>query len=217
MKKKFIITKAQLRHIQESVDVSVKPAGNNVSSVTQALTSPETLNDINKAKQTSNDVNAVIQSDDDKPVVDLNVAKGETVQSAIANNQDVQKAINNNAGLRVHGDGYPNESKLYTKSKIEEMRLGKMLDNGVAIKKGLFEEAVNTNTGYKSWTPEILEEIYSNIEDYSKNSEEYKAVRHAVLEMQRRGIKYPFLCKDKFPSILMYEGSYFANGNLIED
>ena len=175
------------------------------------------MNDINKAKQTSKDVNAVIQSDDDKPIVDLNVAKGETVQSAIADNPDVQKAINNNAGLRVHGDGYPNESKAYTKSKIEEMRLGKMADKGVAIKKGLFEEAINTNTGYKSWTPEILEEIYSNIEDYDKDSEEYKAVRYAVLEMQRRGIKYPFLCEDKFPSILMYEGNCFANGNLIED
>ena len=217
MKKKIIITKSQLKQIRESVDVSVKPANNDASSVTQALTSPETLNDINKAKQTSKDVNVVIQSDDDKPVIDLNVAKGETVQSAIADNPDVQKAINNKAGLIVHGDGYPNEAKAYTKSKIEEMRLDNIIDKGVAIKKGLFEESVKTNTNYKSWTPEILEEIYSNIEDYSKNSEEYKAVRHAVLEMQRRGIKYPFLCKDKFPSILMYEGNYFANGNLIED
>jgi hypothetical protein len=217
MKKKIIITKSQLKQIQESVDISVKPANSDASSVTQALTSPDTLNDISKAKQTSNDVNAVVQSDDNQPTVDLNIAKGETVQSAIANNQDVQKAINNKAGLRVHGDGYPNESKKYSKANIEEMRINKIVDNGVAIKKGLFEESIKTKKNYKTWTPDMIDEIYSNIEEYDKTSDDYKAARFAVLEMQRNGIKYPFLSESKFPSMVMYDGSYFVNGKLIEE
>jgi hypothetical protein len=217
----IIINKKQLKKIYESVDMSVKAPDNTSSSFVQTLTNPDTVNDLNKTKQTTDDVNTVVRgpkTTDNSPTIDINVTAGDTVQSVIADNPEISSAINNGASAMVHGDGYPQESKVYTKASIEEMRVKDMANNGIVLKKGLFEEISKTKKNHKTWTPKMISEIYSHIEDYPKNSDEFKVVRAAVYEMQRnRGIKNPTTSNDDFPSVMLYEDCCFVNGILFED
>lgn len=219
--KTIIINKKQFQNIYESIDISVNAPDNTTSSFVQTLTNPNTVNDINKTKKFTKDINTIVKgpkSNDDMPMVDIDVQPGKTIQDAFNDNPDVSAAINGGATANVHGDSYPTESKTYTKTAIEEMRIKNIANNSIVLQKGLFEEISKTGNKHKTWTPKMISEIYSHIEDYPKNSDEFKVVRAAVCEMQRnRGIKNPAESNEDFPSVMLYEDCCFVNGTLFED
>lgn len=213
--KKVILTKQQLNKIHESVDMSVKAPDNTSSSFVQTLTSPDTISDLNQARKTADDVNTIVsgpKSSDDKPTIDVDVPKGDTVQSAISDNPDIATAINNGASAKIHGDGYVQEAKVYSKSDIEEMRLKNIRENGIFMTKKQLDESLRSNTKYDAWTPKELSNIYGNIEMYPKGSTDYCAVKAALNEIRKRNVNIGILDECDFPSVIYKNGTFYIGG-----
>ena len=150
MSKRIILNLSQLNevmsknNIKEDIDVAVDAKTNSQSEYLSALKSSGTQNDIMKAKAVSPDVNASIagpKTTDNSPKLDIDVPKGSTPDQVMIQQPEISGAIANGASVKIHGDGFPNESKTYTKKQVESMRLNEMRRNGtVMTKKQLNDE-----------------------------------------------------------------------------
>lgn len=152
--KKIIINRSQLKemidkNIQEDVDIAVKANNNSGSDYLNALKNPNTTKDIQQAKSITPDVNAVIsgpKTDDNSPSIDCDVPAGSNVSDVINKNPEIGNAIGNkSARLVVHGDGFPNESKIYSKKNVEIARLSEMRKNGKIMTKKQLTESLLGN------------------------------------------------------------------------
>ena len=124
--------------LNEDIDVAVDAKTNSQSEYLSALKSPGTQNDIMKAKAVSPDVNASIngpKTTDDSPKLDIDVPQGSTPDQVMIQQPEISGAIANGASVRIHGDGFPNESKTYTKKQVEQMRLYEMRKSGTVLSK----------------------------------------------------------------------------------
>ena len=150
----LIITRSQLkemikRNLTEDIDIAVKAKNNSTSDYLSALKSPETSKDIMKAKGITPDVNAVVsgpKTSNESPKIDVEVPMGSSAEEVINKQPEIGNAITNKgAEAFVHGDGFPMESKVYSKKKIEEARLYEMRKKGIVMtKKQLTEEALSS-------------------------------------------------------------------------
>lgn len=140
--KKIIIKKSQLNHIHEeaSVNITATAADNSLSSFSKVATDTNTVSDIQKAK-VAGDVNLIVggpDSHDDQPVQNITVANGQSVADAISD-QGSDELIRNGSRLSITGDGL-DESVVFNKKTLEEVRLSKIKQNGfVFTKKELTE------------------------------------------------------------------------------
>ena len=141
--KKVIITRNQLKMINENmVNITAKAGGNSTSDFINTVGNVNTQNDINKAGRVG-DVNLIIsgpESNDTQPVQTVNVAPGETAQSAIQNqaNDDLIRA---GGKVEVTGDGF-GESKIFTKKMVEEARIDSMRKTGKVMTKKELKNSV---------------------------------------------------------------------------
>lgn len=141
--KKVIITRNQLKMINENiVNITAKAGGNSTSDFINTVGNVNTQNDINKAGRVG-DVNLTIsgpESNDTQPVQTVNVAPGETAQSAIQNqaNDDLIRA---GGKVEVTGDGF-GESKIFTKKMVEEARIDSMRKTGKVMTKKELKNSV---------------------------------------------------------------------------
>ena len=141
--KKVIITRNQLKMINENmVNITAKAGGNSTSDFINTVGNVNTQNDINKAGMVG-DVNLTIsgpESNDTQPVQTVNVAPGETAQSAIQNqaNDDLIRA---GGKVEVTGDGF-GESKIFTKKMVEEARIDSMRKTGKVMTKKELKNSV---------------------------------------------------------------------------
>lgn len=141
--KKVIITRNQLKMINENmVNITAKAGGNSTSDFINTVGNVNTQNDINKASRVG-DVNLTIsgpESNDTQPVQTVNVAPGETAQSAIQNqaNDDLIRA---GGKVEVTGDGF-GESKIFTKKMVEEARIDSMRKTGKVMTKKELKNSV---------------------------------------------------------------------------
>lgn len=141
--KKVIITRNQLKMINENmVNITAKAGGNSTSDFINTVGNVNTQNDINKAGRVG-DVNLTIsgpESNDTQPVQTVNVAPGETAQTAIQNqaNDDLIRA---GGKVEVTGDGF-GESKIFTKKMVEEARIDSMRKTGKVITKKELKNSV---------------------------------------------------------------------------
>ena len=141
--KKVIITRNQLKMINENiVIITSKAGGNSTSDFINTVGNVNTQNDINKAGRVG-DVNLTIsgpESNDTQPVQTVNVAPGETAQSAIQNqaNEDLIRA---GGKVEVTGDGF-GESKIFTKKMVEEARIDSMRKTGKVMTKKELKNSV---------------------------------------------------------------------------
>lgn len=136
--KKIIVTKSQASFLMEndSMNIAIQSKDNTLAGFTNAATSPDAVNDMNKATAFANDANMIVngpKTDDNQPQQSINVGVGETVASAIAK-QGNDDLIRNGGSLKISGDGL-NETKIYTKKIIEEARLNEMRKNGRVMTK----------------------------------------------------------------------------------
>jgi hypothetical protein len=142
--KKVIITRNQLKMINENmVNITAKAGGNSTSDFINTVGNVETQKDIDKAGRVSDDVNLTIsgpESNDTQPVQTVNVAPGETAQSAIQNqaNDDLIRA---GGKVEVTGDGF-GESKIFTKKMVEEARIDSMRKTGKVMTKKELKNSV---------------------------------------------------------------------------
>ena len=134
--KKVIITRNQLKMINENmVNITAKAGGNSTSDFINTVGNVNTQNDINKAGRVG-DVNLTIsgpESNDTQPVQTVNVAPGETAQTAIQN-QANDELIRAGGKVEVTGDGF-GESKIFTKKMVEEARIDSMRKTGKVMTK----------------------------------------------------------------------------------
>lgn len=132
-----------------AINISAQSKSNDVSSFSQAATSTNTQQDVQKAKS-AGDVNLIVSgpdTSDDVPQQEINVGNGDTVQNAIAS-QANNELIQQGGSLKITGDGF-GESKVYTKKSIEEARLKKMRKEGrVFTKKSLRESFMAEDATY---------------------------------------------------------------------
>lgn len=141
--KKVIITRNQLKMINENmVNITAKAGGNSTSDFINTVGNVNTQNDINKAGRVG-DVNLTIsgpESNDTQPVQTVNVAPGETAQTAIQNqaNDDLIRA---GGKVEVTGDGF-GESKIFTKKMVEEARIDSMRKTGKVMTKKELKNSV---------------------------------------------------------------------------
>lgn len=141
--KKVIITRNQLKMINENmVNITAKAGGNSTSDFINTVGNVNTQNDINKAGRVG-DVNLTIsgpESNDAQPVQTVNVAPGETAQTAIQNqaNDDLIRA---GGKVEVTGDGF-GESKIFTKKMVEEARIDSMRKTGKVMTKKELKNSV---------------------------------------------------------------------------
>lgn len=130
--------------LNEDIDVAVDAKTNSQSEYLSALKSQGAQNDIMKAKAVSPDVNVSIngpKTTDKSPKLDIDVPNGSTPDQVMIQQPEISSAIANGASAKIHGDGFPNESKTYTKKQVECMRLNEMRKNGtVMTKKQLNDE-----------------------------------------------------------------------------
>lgn len=153
--KKIIITRTQLnemidKNLKEDINVAVTANNNSSSDYLNALKNPNTTRDIQQAKSITPDVNAVVsgpKTDDNSPSIDCDVPAGSTVSDVMNKNPEIGNAVGNkSARLVVHGDGFPNESKTYTKKNVDIARLYEMRRNGkVMSKKQLTENLLGND------------------------------------------------------------------------
>lgn len=153
--KKVIVTRSQLRemmkgNLKEDIDIAVKAANNSASDYLNALKSPETSKDIMKAKGITPNVNAVVsgpKTNDESPKIDVEVPVGSSAEDVINKQPEIGNAITSKgAEAFIHGNGFPNESKKYTKKQIEEARLDGIRKNGIVMtKKQLTEDILGVN------------------------------------------------------------------------
>jgi hypothetical protein len=135
--KKIIIKKSQLNRIHEeaSVNIAATASDNSLSSFSKAATDTNTVSDIQKAK-VAGDVNLIVggpDSHDDQPVQNITVANGQTVADAISD-QGSDELIRNGSRLSITGDGL-DESVIFNKKTLEEVRLSKIKQNGLVFTK----------------------------------------------------------------------------------
>ena len=141
--KKIIITRSQLKKLNESaVNIAAKAGGNTTSDFVNTVSNVNTQNDINKAGRVG-DVNLTISgpdSNDSQPIQTINVAPGETAQSAIQAqaNDDLIRA---GGKVEVSGDGF-GESKVFFKKMVEEARIDSMRKTGKIMTKGELRNSV---------------------------------------------------------------------------
>ena len=141
--KKIIITRSQLKKLNESaVNIAAKAGGNTTSDFVNTVSNDNTQNDINKAGRVG-DVNLTISgpdSNDSQPIQTINVAPGETAQSAIQAqaNDDLIRA---GGKVEVSGDGF-GESKVFSKKMVEEARIDSMRKTGKIMTKGELKNSV---------------------------------------------------------------------------
>ena len=132
--------------ITEDIDIAVKANNNTTSDYVTALKNPSTTNDIMKAKSITPDVNAVVsgpKTDDNSPKIDVEVPAGGSPEDVISKQPEIGNAITNKgAQAFVHGDGFPNESKSYTKKQVEKARLAEMRRTGTIITKKELRENI---------------------------------------------------------------------------
>lgn len=125
---------------ENTVNIAAQAKDNSLSSFTTAASDTNTVSDIQKAKS-AGDVNLVINgpdSDDTQPKQVVNVAAGDTIQNALAD-QANDGLIRNGGSVLINGDGL-GESYIFSKKKLEEVRLAKMKKDGkVMTKKELRE------------------------------------------------------------------------------
>ena len=142
--KKIIITRSQLNKLNENaVNIIAKAGGNTTSDYINTVSNVNTQADINKASRVG-DVNLTIsgpESNDTQPVQTINVAPGETAQSAIQQqaNDDLIRA---GGSVEVKGDGFVNETKIFTKKMVEEARINSMRKNGKVMTKKELRDSV---------------------------------------------------------------------------
>ena len=142
--KKIIITRSQLNKLNENaVNIIAKAGGNTTSDYINTVSNVNTQADINKASRVG-DVNLTIsgpESNDTQPVQTINVAPGETAQSAIQQqaNDDLIRA---GGKVEVSGDGFVNETKIFTKKMVEEARINSMRKNGKVMTKKELRDSV---------------------------------------------------------------------------
>ena len=121
--KKILITKKQLKHInEEMVNITAMAKGNSISDFSNTVSDTNTQSDINKASRVG-DVNLTItgpDNNDSQPTQTVNVGPGETPQNAIAT-QANDDLIRSGGSVKLTGDGF-GESKIYYKKTIEEIR-----------------------------------------------------------------------------------------------
>lgn len=125
---------------ENTVNIAAQAKDNSLSSFTTAASDTNTVSDIQKAKS-AGDVNLVVNgpdNDDTQPRQVVNVAAGDTVQNALAD-QASDELIRNGGSVLINGDGL-GESYIFSKKKLEEVRLAKMKKDGkVMTKKELRE------------------------------------------------------------------------------
>ena len=125
---------------ENTVNIAAQAKDNSLSSFTTAASDTNTVSDIQKAKS-AGDVNLVVNgpdSNDTQPRQVVNVAAGDTVQNALAD-QANDELIRNGGSVLINGDGL-GESYIFSKKKLEELRLAKMKKDGkVMTKKELRE------------------------------------------------------------------------------
>lgn len=125
---------------ENTVNIAAQAKDNSLSSFTTAASDTNTVSDIQKAKS-AGDVNLVVNgpdSNDTQPRQVVNVAAGDTVQNALAD-QANDELIRNGGSVLINGDGL-GESYIFSKKKLEEVRLAKMKKDGkVMTKKELRE------------------------------------------------------------------------------
>ena len=132
--------------ITEDIDIAVKANNNTTSDYLNALKNSNTRNDIMKARAVTPDVNAVVsgpKTDDNSPKIDVEVPAGSTPEDVMIKQPEIGNAITNKgAQAFVHGDGYPNESKRYTKKQVEQARLYEMRRTGTIMTKKELRENI---------------------------------------------------------------------------
>jgi hypothetical protein len=146
--KKIVISRHQLLKLNEEsnnqVNVAVQPKDDTISSYAAAVTSPNALSDIQKAKS-AGDVNVVVRSSkstDKQPTQVVLVPQGQSVGEEM-NNQLSQKLLDMGSPVIVQGDGI-GESYVFTKKALREARLAKIKREGkVYTKKELTERFLN--------------------------------------------------------------------------
>lgn len=125
---------------ENAVNIAAQAKDNSLSSFTTAASDTNTVSDIQKAKS-AGDVNLVVNgpdSNDAQPRQVVNVAAGDTIQNALAD-QASDELIRNGGSVLINGDGL-GESYIFSKKKLEEVRLAKMKKDGkVMTKKELRE------------------------------------------------------------------------------
>lgn len=135
--KTIIINKRHMNYLNEvnAVNVAAQAKDNSLSSFTTAASDTNTVSDIQKAK-IAGDVNLVVtgpKSDDTQPKQVVNVANGDTVQNALAD-QASDEIIRNGGSVVLSGDGI-GESLVFSKKKLEEIRLNRIKKNGIVMSK----------------------------------------------------------------------------------
>lgn len=148
--KRIIISRKQFQKLNEvSLDVSAQANKANSNAVQNTIQNPSTKQQVKQISNATGDASLVVsnpKTTDDSPTLDINVNQGENPSEKISSNVDINHAIENGAKVRVHGSGFPQESKQYTKKTLEEMRLMNMKKNGhVFTKKELNEIFLNNN------------------------------------------------------------------------
>lgn len=142
--KRLLLTRKQLFKLnEESINISAQAKSNDTSEFINAASNPTTMSDIQKAG-VAGDVNLVVNgpnADDTQPQQVVNVAKGDTVQNAI-NTQANDELIRNGGSVKISGDGF-GEARIFTKQKIEEVRLDNMRKNGKILTKKELKESIN--------------------------------------------------------------------------
>lgn len=132
--------------ITEDIDIAVKANNNTTSDYLNALKNSNTRNDIMKAKAVTPDVNAVVsgpKTNDNSPKIDVEVPAGSTPEDVMTKQPEIGNAITNKgAQAFVHGDGYPNESKRYTKKQVEQARLYEIRRTGTIMSKKELRENI---------------------------------------------------------------------------
>ena len=142
--KKMILTKHQLNEVlkeENSTTVQINSTGNNLSSVTNAITNnrPEINNaskfgdvDIHVSNPNSNG------SNDSIPTQHVEVGSGDDLNKSIQ--QQVNTTLLSNGGdLDISGKGI-SEHKIFTKLMVEEARLNKLKNDGTVLTKAELQD-----------------------------------------------------------------------------